>query len=421
MTNPAGNPALSNVGWVDTLPSGLQVANTTVGGSCTNAAAATTVAAAGSSITVTNLQVPAGASTCTVTVNVTNKPQQSNASCTPVPAAFTNGSGNVTVSNVTNAVTDSCVTVLPLLPSMNKAFSPPSINVGGTTVLTFTVTNPAGNPALSNVGWVDTLPSGLQVANATVGGSCVNAAAATAVVAAGSSITVTNLQVPAGASTCTVTVNVTNKPQQSNASCTPSPAAFTNGSGNVTVSNVTNAVTDSCVVVNTFTLLGVTKVPNTSNPSVGGALSFTISVTNFGPSAADGTLLTDPVVAGFNASSVTCSTATNGAACPAAGAVTLGNLQGPGILLATLPAGSTITFLLNGTFTLSSGSLVNIATVTPLAGTAVVPVTAQATVTAPAPAPVASVEIPTVGWEALIALMMMLAGWGAISARRRRR
>ena len=107
--------------------------------------------------------------------------------------------GNVPVSNVTNPVIDNCVTVLALSPSINKAFSPLPIDLGGKTVLTFTVTNPAGNPALSNVGWVDTRPSGLQVANTTVGGTCANAAAATAVAAAGSGVTVADLQVAAGA------------------------------------------------------------------------------------------------------------------------------------------------------------------------------------------------------------------------------
>ena len=347
VTNPAGNPALSNVGWVDTLPSGLQVANTTVGGTCTNAAAATTVAAAGSSITVANLQVPAGASTCTVTVNVTNKPQQSNASCTPAPAAFTNGSGNVTVSNVTNAVTDSCVTVLPLSPSMNKAFSPLSISVGGTTVLTFTVTNPAGNPALSNVGWVDTLPSGLQVANTTVGGSCANAAAATAVAAAGSSITVTNLQVPAGASTCTVTVNVTNKPQQSNASCTPAPAAFTNGSGNVTVSNVTNAVTDSCVTVLPL-LPSMNKAFSPPSISVGGTTVLTFTVTNpAGNPALSNVGWVDTLPSGLQVANTTV-----GGSCANAAAATTVAAAGSSITVANLqvPAGaSTCTVTVNVT------------------------------------------------------------------------
>jgi uncharacterized repeat protein (TIGR01451 family) len=146
--------------------------------------------------------------------------------------------------------------------ALDKSFSPSIINVGGVTTLTFTVTNPAGAGALSNVGFVDTLPSGLQVANPpAVGGTCSNAAAATIATAGGGTITATNLYVPAGAATCTLTVNVTNAAGQSNQSCTGNPANFTNASGNVSVSNVTNSVQPSCVVVATAVTAAPTAVP----------------------------------------------------------------------------------------------------------------------------------------------------------------
>lgn len=136
-------------------------------------------------------------------------------------------------------------------PTLTKAFSPTTINAGGTTVLTFTVTNPAGSPAVSNIGFTDTLPSGLVVGNPpAIGGTCANAAAATIATVGGSTIAVTNLQVPAGASTCTVTVNVTNATGQFNADCTGDPAAFTNAAANLSaVANVVNSVVSSCVVV----------------------------------------------------------------------------------------------------------------------------------------------------------------------------
>ncbi len=146
--------------------------------------------------------------------------------------------------------------------TLNKAFSPTIVVDNGTTVLTFTVTAPAGAPAVSNVGFVDTLPSGLRVASpANVGGTCANAAAATTAVAGSGTITVTNLQVPAGASSCTVAINVTNASGQINASCGASPAAFTNTSANVTVTNVVNGVAPSCLTVNSTT-------PNTTSVAI---------------------------------------------------------------------------------------------------------------------------------------------------------
>jgi len=246
VANPLGAPPLSNVGFVDALPGGLIVANPpSVGGTCVNAAAATT--ASGSTITVSALQVPAGEATCTVTVNVTNATGQTNASCSGNPAPFTNASGNVTVSNVSNAVQPGCLVVRT--PTLTKSFSPSTISPGESTLLTFSVANPAGSPALANVGFVDALPSGLAVADNTVGGTCANAAAATTVTPGGSQISVAGLQVPAGDATCTVTVNVTNVEGQTNGNCSAFPSAFTNGSANLAVSNVANGVQPTCLVV----------------------------------------------------------------------------------------------------------------------------------------------------------------------------
>ena len=134
--------------------------------------------------------------------------------------------------------------------TVSKSFSPATINDGGTTVLTFTLTSANGAPAVTNVGFVDTLPSGIRVANpGSVGGTCANAAAATIANAGAGTITVTNLQLQPGPSTCTVTVNVTNAAGQVNGSCAGDPSGFTNASANLTVSNAINGVAPSCLVV----------------------------------------------------------------------------------------------------------------------------------------------------------------------------
>jgi hypothetical protein len=134
--------------------------------------------------------------------------------------------------------------------TLQKAFTPTTIGPGGTTQLRFTVTNSAGSMSRSDLGFVDTLPAGLRIAPVpAVGGTCVNAAAATFASSGGTTISVFNLQVPAGDSSCTVTVNVTNAPGRYNADCSQQPADFTNSSNNVSVTNLTNAVTPSCLIV----------------------------------------------------------------------------------------------------------------------------------------------------------------------------
>ncbi|HET7064393.1 MAG TPA: hypothetical protein VFI49_08950 [Rudaea sp.] len=134
--------------------------------------------------------------------------------------------------------------------TLQKAFTPNVIGPGGMTELRFTVTNSEGAISRSDLGVVDTLPAGLRIAPApSVGGTCVNAAAATTANSGGTTISIFNLQVSAGASSCTVTVSVTNASGQLNADCSQQPANFTNTASNVSVTNLTNTISPSCLVV----------------------------------------------------------------------------------------------------------------------------------------------------------------------------
>ncbi|MBZ5543037.1 MAG: DUF11 domain-containing protein, partial [Acidobacteriia bacterium] len=69
--------------------------------------------------------------------------------------------------------------------------------------------------------------------------------------------------------------------------------------------------------------------------NAGGTTTYTIVVTNHGPSAADNMVFTDPAVAGLSATGVTCGTATGGAACPTVGNTTVALMQGTGIVIPT--------------------------------------------------------------------------------------
>jgi hypothetical protein len=147
-------------------------------------------------------------------------------------------------------------TILCVIPThaisvtLQKAFTPVVIGPGGTTQLIFTVTNADGAMSRSDLGVVDTLPAGLRVAPAPlIGGTCVNAAAATIASSGGTTISIFNLQVSAGASSCTVSVRVTNAPGQYNPDCSQQPANFTNSASNVSVTNLTNVISPSCLVV----------------------------------------------------------------------------------------------------------------------------------------------------------------------------
>ena len=153
---------------------------------------------------------------------------------TPDPQETTANIGELTPACCSNTsapigLSASFAVVSPILSS---SFSPTTIASRGVTTLTFTLL--AANLAPANaISFADNLPAGLVVAPiANIGGTCSNAAAATTATAGGSTIAVSNVAVPAGPASCTVTVDVTNAAGRTNASCTANPPAFTHGPGN---------------------------------------------------------------------------------------------------------------------------------------------------------------------------------------------
>src|SRR5258708_27857715 len=118
---------------------------------------------------------------CVITVDVTSSTVNSN--CAATPASHTNGAANIgSTARLTNSATASCLTVQSL-PSLNKAFGTNPIGVGQVSTLTFTVTNPAGSPARTNLTFSDAFTAGLVIAatpklvNSTGGAPTVTAAA----------------------------------------------------------------------------------------------------------------------------------------------------------------------------------------------------------------------------------------------------
>ncbi|MEO6688808.1 MAG: hypothetical protein ABIS07_12115, partial [Dokdonella sp.] len=103
----------------------------------------------------------------------------------------------------------------------------------------------------------------------------------------------------------------------------------------------------------------------TSSASFGGALSYTVVVTNHGPSNANATTFTDNVPAGITGVTASCGTPTGSAVC---GAV---NVAGNSVTstITTLPSGGSVTFTINGTAPSSGASVTNSATAQPPAGT----------------------------------------------------
>ncbi len=90
--------------------------------------------------------------------------------------------------------------------------------------------------------------------------------------------------------------------------------------------------------------LSITKTNNVSSLVAGQTVVYDVVVTNAGPSAANNAVLQDPPAAGLVCTAVACTSFTGTATCPVPANVTIGLLQGPGILLNNLPANSSLGF-----------------------------------------------------------------------------
>jgi uncharacterized repeat protein (TIGR01451 family) len=194
----------------------------------------------------------------------------------------------------------------PLAP-LTKSFSPATIQRGGTSKLTFTISNPnnPGAAPLSPLDFTDALPAGLTIADTTVtdNGSCgspnVTAAGGSPLARGATSVTASNISLAVGA-TCTITVDVT----------ASDPGSYVNDDSNLssTVGNV-DPETRTTLTVTPSADLSIVKTA-TSSPAVPGSdLTYQLVVRNHGPDVARNASITDSLPAGltFESASPGCS------------------------------------------------------------------------------------------------------------------
>lgn len=146
--------------------------------------------------------------------------------------------------------------------------------------------------------------------------------------------------------------------------CTNALAGGQTPSGSGTTFNVTAVAGDdlTCTFTNTRNAQADLRLTKTNTPGVNGevdqgadsvvsgtATTYTITVSNLGPDAANGAIITDPVPSNLTCSTATCA-ASGGAACPVpTGAALVTALQGAGATVPTLPNGGAVTITLNCT------------------------------------------------------------------------
>jgi hypothetical protein len=157
ITNPNTNVPFTGVAFTDSLPAGLVVAATpnlsnTCGGTATAAAGSGTVSLSGGAL--------ASSTSCVVSVSVQGTAAGVLTNSVTV-SSNEGGTGNTSQANIT--------VVAP--PTIAKAFGAATIPVGGTTTLTFNITNPNSTVALTGIAFGDSLPTDLSTAT-TSSSSC---------------------------------------------------------------------------------------------------------------------------------------------------------------------------------------------------------------------------------------------------------
>lgn len=360
LTNGTGNPVQSGINFTDTLPTNVTVAGTpNITSTCPSGTGVVTAAAGAGVITVTGASMSSGQASCVITVDVTSN--------TP-GGPYNNTSGNISgASRITNSVTSSGLTV-QAKPTLTKAFGPSTIGTGQTSTLTFTIANPAGAPARSDLTFTDTLPANVVIAAVpNVVNNCGGTPTITASAGSGS-LTVggSGVNAASGASSCTISIDVTSD----------TAGSYINGAGQITSISalLINGVTDQTLTVNARPTATKTFAPNTMAP--GATSTITITLNNSNAVAITGAAFTDTYPANLvNATPVngatTCggvvtaangggSVALSGGTIPAGGSctVTVEVTSGaPGSYMNTIPAGGITTTNAGSNTSDISGSL----------------------------------------------------------------
>jgi uncharacterized repeat protein (TIGR01451 family) len=312
----------------DTLPAGLNPGTaTSTQGSCTVAGQVVTCAvgslASGQSETITigaTVRAAAAAST------ISNIAQLTGDQHDPTPGDAT----TLPATTDIGAAADLDVT---------QSVDQPSVNVGDTVQYTVTVRN-NGPQTATGIALTDDLPAGLSILSITPAqGTCGTGdpfACALGSLASGAQTTVViSARVTAADGTFPNTASATATQFDPNGSNNSATAATSSG-----------PATD----------LRISKTADRAAADVGDTITWTITATNDGPSAATGVVLTDTAPAGVTLGAAT---APPGTTCTTAGQVVSCARSG------SLPSGSSITVTLTGTVQLASAGspLTNAATV----------------------------------------------------------
>ncbi|MEP7337889.1 MAG: hypothetical protein ABI977_09095, partial [Acidobacteriota bacterium] len=273
-------------------------------------------------------------------------------------AAITAPSGVIENSTANNSATDTDTLTPQADLAITKTNSATSVVPGKTTAYTIVVTN-NGPSAVSNALVTDTLSASISSATWTCVASSGPAGGSNCDAANGAGgINATVDLAPSGTATFTLTSTVA-----ANATGTLSNTATVAPPTGVTdLAAGNNSATDGPDTISGQADLAITKTNGVTSVAAGGTTTYTIIVTNNGPSAVTGATVTDTLPAAINNASWTCVPSAGSSCASASGSgsiATTVNLAGGGTAIFT------VTAQISGN---ASGTLSNTATVAAPAG-----------------------------------------------------
>ena len=302
VSNPNSGVALSGITFSDTLPAGVTVADGSTlecGGTLTTTAATSTISLSGGALT-------AGANCVfAVTVTVTTAGPHLNVS------GFISATGSGTNTSASGSASDSVTAILP--PGIAKLFNPNPILTGGTSTLTFTVSNPNPDDALSGVQFSDTFPTtpgAMVVANPTGASTSGCGTPTYAPVVGAGSISFSGGTIAAGG-TCMVTVDVTVTPTGDYANTSGSVSATTAGTGNTASDTLTvNPVNPGISILKQVGTSATGPWTTFVAVTVGTNIFFQMTVENIGDVPLTSANVTDPTLTDLGVDLSGCDSAT---------------------------------------------------------------------------------------------------------------
>ena len=348
----AGPSAVTGASVSDPLPAGVTSATWTATDS--SGGGSVTGQSSGSGALATTVNLPVNASvtfTFTVQVDPSATGTLANTATVSPPAGVTDPNGDNNSATDSDSLTpqaDLAITkddgVTSAVPGTSTTYRIVVSNAGPSTAVDQAVTDlfPA---AITAVSWTAVASPGSSVAAASGSGN----------------IATTVTLLPGGTVTFTAVAQISSSaPREVGSLVNTATVAVPPGDN----TPGDNSATDSDSLT-PQTGLAITKTDGKTTAVPGTSTTYTITVSNAGPSAATGASVSDPLPAGVTGGSWT-ATASSG------GGVITGPSSGTGALATTinLPVNATVTFSFTATIDpTATGSLVNIATVTPPGGT----------------------------------------------------